>query len=160
MDRPWNRKFLGFSFTRRDFRRKVSLSALERLRDRVRVITRRTRGCTLYHVVQELRTVLRGWWGYYSFTEVTYIFKEVDSWIRRRLRCYVWKQWGRRRHRELRRRGIRGHLTWNTVKSAHGPWRLSRSPALAYALPARYFASLGLPALYERTLWQPNRRGT
>ena len=84
-------------------------------------------------MVQEVRTLLRGWWGYYRFTEVTYIFKEVDSWIRRRLRCYVWKQWGRRRHLELRRRGIRGHLTWNTVKSAHGPWRLSRSPALAYA---------------------------
>lgn len=160
VDRPWKRKFLGFSFTRRDFRRKVSLSALNRLRDQVRVITRRTRGRSIYHVVQELRTLIRGWWGYYRFTEATYIFKEVDSWIRRRLRCYVWKQWGRRRHRELRRRGIRGHLTWNTVKSAHGPWRLSRSPALAYALPARYFASLGLPALYERTLWQPNRRGT
>lgn len=75
-------------------------------------------------MVQELRTLFRGWWGYYGFTEVTYIFKEVDSWIRRRLRCHLWKQWGRRRHREVRRRGIRGYLIWNTVKSARGPWRL------------------------------------
>jgi RNA-directed DNA polymerase len=160
VDRPWKRKFLGFSFTRRDFRRKVSLSAIKRLKDRVRDVTKRTRGRSIYHIVQELRRLLRGWWGYYRFTEATYIFKEVDSWIRRRLRCYLWKQWGRRQHRELRKRGVRGELVWNTAKSAHGPWRLSRSPALMYALPWHYFAKLGLPSLYERTLWQPNRRGT
>jgi RNA-directed DNA polymerase len=39
-------------------------------------------------------------------------------------------------------------LAWNTVKSAHGPWRLSQSPALAIALPQRYFAALGLPSLF------------
>ena len=160
VDRPWKRKFLGFSFTRRDHRRKVSLSAIKRLKDRVREVTRRTRGRSIRQIVQELRQLLRGWWSYYRFTEVTYLFKEVDSWIRRRLRCYLWKQWGRRRHRELRQRGVLGQLVWNTVKSAHGPWRLSRSPALMYALPWHYFASLGLPSLYKRTLWQPNRRGT
>jgi RNA-directed DNA polymerase len=158
--RPWQRKFLGFSFTRGDLRRKISLSSLKCLKDRVRVITRRTRGRKLRQVVQELRTFLRGWLGYYGFTEVTSIFKELDSWIRRRLRCYLWKQWGRRRWRELRERGIRGYLAWDTVKSAHGPWRLSRSPALAFALPGSYFTALGLPKLYERTLWQPNRLGT
>jgi RNA-directed DNA polymerase len=153
VDRPWKRKFLGFSFTRRDHRRKVSLSAIKRLKDRVREVTQRTRGRSIRQVVQELGQLLRGWWGYYGFTETLSIFKEVDSWIRRRLRCYLWKQWGRRRHRELRNRGVRGELVWNTVKSAHGPWRLSRSPALMYALPWHYFANLGLPSLYKRTLW-------
>ena len=79
--------------------------------------------------------------------EVRGILKELDSWVKRRLRCYLWKQWGRRGYKELRKRGVSRDLAWNTTKSAHGNWRLSRSPALAFALPAKYFASLWLPRL-------------
>jgi RNA-directed DNA polymerase len=71
--------------------------------------------------------------------------------IRRKLRCYLWKQWGRRGYRELRRRGVSRDLAWNTAKSAHGPWRLSHSPALAIALPGKYFDASGLPRLYVRS---------
>lgn len=84
-------------------------------------------------------------------SEVKSIFKEMDSWIKRRLRCYLWKQWGRRGYRELRKRGVSRDLAWNTAKLAHGPWRLSRSPGLAFALPAKYFASLGVPRLFIKT---------
>jgi RNA-directed DNA polymerase len=153
VDRPWNRKFLGFSFTRRDYRRKISLAALKRFKDRIREITTRTRGRSIRTIVQDLRQYLRGWIGYFGFTEARSVFKELDSWIRRRLRCYIWKQWGRRGYKELRKRGVSRDLAWNTAKSAHGPWRLSRSPGLTIALGARYFVSLGLPLLYERTLW-------
>jgi hypothetical protein len=73
--------------------------------------------------------------------------RDLDKWIRRRLRSYHWKPWGRKRYRELRKRGVGRQLAWNTVKSAHGPWRLSQSPALAIALSQRYFATLGLPSL-------------
>ena len=61
--------------------------------------------------------------------------------------CYHWKQWGRAGYRELRRRGVSVREAWHTAKSAHGPWRLSKTPALALALPVRYFARLGLPSL-------------
>jgi hypothetical protein len=67
--------------------------------------------------------------------------------MKQRLRCYLWKQRGRRKYRELRKRGVSRDLAWNTSKSAHGLWRLSRSPSLAFALPAKYFASLGVPRL-------------
>jgi RNA-directed DNA polymerase len=100
-------------------------------------------------VVGDLRRHLDGWYAYFSFAEAPSVFQELDSWIRRRLRCYLWKQWGRRRYRALRRRGVSRDLAWNTVTSAHGPWRLSRSPALAIALPGRYFDGLGLPRLYR-----------
>ncbi len=70
-----------------------------------------------------------------------------EGWIRRRLRCYCWKQWGRSGYRELKRRGITTDLAWNTFKSAHGPWRLSQSPVLVYALPTRVFQRMGLPRL-------------
>lgn len=153
VDRPWNRKFLGFSFTRRDKRRKISLSAIKRFKDRIREITTRTRGRSLRMIIGELGNYLKGWLGYFGFTETRSVFKELDSWIRRRLRSYIWKQWGRRGYKELRKRGVSMTLAWNTAKSAHGPWRLSRSPALTIALGFQYFTDLGLPHLYKQTLW-------
>ena len=62
----------------------------------------------------------------------------------------MWKQWGRRGYRELVKRGVSRDLAWNTAKSAHGPWRLSHSPGLAFALTAEYFRSLGLPKLHVK----------
>ncbi len=150
VDRPSNRKFLGFTFTRgRAPRRKVSEKSLLAFRAKVRELTGRTRGRTMRRIVTELRKYILGWRGYFGSAEVTSPLLDLDKWIRRRLRSYHWKQWGRRGYRELRKRGISRELAWNTAKSAHGPWRLSQSPALAIALPARYFVALGLPSLVE-----------
>jgi RNA-directed DNA polymerase len=148
VDRPWKRKFLGFSFTaRRPNRRRVAEAALKHLKAEVRRLTRRTRGVSLARVIEELKRYLKGWKAYFGFAEVQSHLRELDKWISRRLRCYLWKQWGRRRYRELKARGVSRELAWNTVKSAHGPWRISRSPALSIALPTAYFRALGVPAL-------------
>jgi hypothetical protein len=100
----------------------------------------------------------------YCFTQKAHgpmkVIRQYDSWIKRRLRCYLWKQWGRAGYRRLCALGVSRDLAWNTCKSAHGPWRLSRSPAPAFALPARYFADLGLPSLLGYQLNQLNRGGT
>ena len=150
VDRPWNRRFLGFTFTRtRPNRRKVSGKALKTFQAKVREVTSRTRGRTTRQIVAELRSTILGWRAYFGFTEVPSPLRDLDKWIRRRLRSYHWKQWGRRGYRELRKRGVSRDLAWNTCKSAHGPWRLSQSPALVIALPWRYFAALGLPSLVE-----------
>jgi RNA-directed DNA polymerase len=66
------------------------------------------------------------------------------------LSCYLWKQWGQAGYRELRKRGLSVREAWNTSKSAHGPWRLSKTPASAIALPLRFFTNLGLPSLAPR----------
>jgi RNA-directed DNA polymerase len=158
--RPWERTFLGFRFTRRDLRRCISPEAVKRLKEWVREITRRTRGRRIERVAQELRRYLLGWKAYFGYAEVRSIFKEWDSWIQRRLRCYLWKPWGQRGYKALRKRGVSRDLAWNTAKSAHGPWRLSRSPALAIALPGRYFDGLGVPGLSIQGSSPPNRRGT
>jgi len=147
--RLWEQSFLGFRFSWH-LNRRISPEALKAFKDRVRKITGRTRGRLIKQIVLELGRYLKGWGAYFGFAEVRSIFKELDSWIKRRLRCYLWKQWGRRGYRELRQRGVSRDLAWNTVKSAHGPWRLSRSPALAFALPARYFAALGVPRLFTK----------
>jgi group II intron reverse transcriptase/maturase len=151
VDRPWKRTFLGFTFSRRGYRRKVSAQALEKLKAELRRLTGRTRGHSLAQIIAEVRELLLGWKAYFGFAEVLSPLRDLEKWLRRKLRCYLWKQWGRRGYRELRQRGVERELAWNTAKSAHGPWRLSKSPALSQALPASYFATLGLPSLTDAT---------
>ncbi|MDV2078020.1 group II intron reverse transcriptase/maturase [Marinobacter xestospongiae] len=150
VDRPWKRSFLGFTLSRKGQRLKVAGKAIEKLKAHVRVLSRRTRGHSLAQVIADLKETLLGWKAYFDEAEVLSPLRDLDKWIRRRLRSYVWKQWGRRGYRELRKRGVSVELAWNTAKSAHGPWRLSHSPALRHALPARLFRSYGLPELAVR----------
>ena len=147
VDRPWNRKFLGFTVTRNGIRLKVADKSIDKLKDRVRELTRRTRGHRFVDIVAELREALLGWRAYFGVAEVLSPLRDIDKWIRRKLRCYQWKQWGRAGYRELRKRGVSRQEAWNTSKSAHGPWRLSQTPALVLAMPTRYFLGLGLPCL-------------
>lgn len=149
--RPWERTFLGFTFSRgRGFRRKVSAQALKKLKALVRDKTRRVRGRSLVSIIEELKISLLGWRAYFGIAEVVRELRDIDKWIRRRLRSYQLTQWGRSGYRRLRRLGVDRQLAWNTAKSAHGPWRLSHSPALYRALPNRYFSHLGLPSVVAK----------
>jgi group II intron reverse transcriptase/maturase len=151
VDRPWKRTFLGFTFSRkRGYKIKVASKALIKLKATIKTLSRRTRGHSLFQLIAELRKSLLGWKAYFDIAEVLSPLQELDKWIRRRLRSYVWKQWGRSGYRRLRKMGVERQLAWNTAKSAHGPWRLSHSPALYYALPNKYFKKLGLPELAAR----------
>jgi RNA-directed DNA polymerase len=160
--RPAERKFLGFSFMNDlQAKRRIAPKALLRFRERVRELTRRTRGVSLAKMVEELSTYLRGWHSYFGFCQTPSVLQHLDKWLRRRLRSVLWKQWkrGRTRYAELRKRGVGAELAARTAGSAHGPWRLAASPALSYALPNAYFASLGLPTLAPSVrLNPPNRR--
>lgn len=153
VDRPWKRRFLGFTFSwnRRTgrVRKKVSEKAIKQFKYNIRRITRRTRGRTLNYIVRDLRQFLFGWRGYFGIAEVKSPLKDLDKWVRRKLRCYIWKQWGRSGYRRLRNLGVSRRLAWNTAKSALGPWRISRSPALSRALGNKYFKALGVPELVE-----------
>jgi hypothetical protein len=147
VDRPSNRKFLGFTVSRVGARIQVAEQAIVKLKHRIRTLTRRTRGRRLEHIVAELKIALLGWKAYFGITEVLSPLRDIDKWIRRKLRCYQLKQWGRAGYRELRKRGVPKREAWNIAKSAHGPWRLSKTPALSQAMPTSYFDSMGLPRL-------------
>jgi RNA-directed DNA polymerase len=99
--------------------------------------------------LEELKRYLTGWRGYFGFCQTPSVLKELDSWVRRRIRCIFWIQWktGRRRFDELHRRGVERQLAANTAGSNHGPWRMSVSKALSAALSNAYLDSLGLPTL-------------
>jgi len=162
--RPWKRKFLGFSFTsQREPKRRISPAALDRFKGRIREITCRTRGLDFKSVAEELTRYLRGWRGYFGRCQTPTVLQRLDSWVRHRLRSLVWTQWkhGRRRFAELRRLGVTRDLAVKTAASSHGPWRISRSQALSFALPNAFFSSLGIPTQeFVDTLNRPNRRGT
>jgi RNA-directed DNA polymerase len=150
VDRPWRRPFLGFTVTgRRPHRRRVSDKALKACQAEVRRRTFRTRGESRGRVVGDLRRYLEGWDPYDGCAAAPSRFTELDAWLRRRLRGSLWKPWDRRRYRQRRRRGVSRELAWNTVKAAQGPWRISRSPALAIALPGSAFDGLGWPRLHR-----------
>jgi len=148
--RPWARKFLGFSFTSAGIpKRRIAPQAVDRFKERIRELTSRTRGVSIERRAEDLSRYLRGWIGYFGKCETRYVLQELDSWLRRRLRSAIWKQWKRSpvRFTELHQRGVGSELAAQTVASAHGPWRLANSPALSIALPNAYFDSLGIPRL-------------
>jgi RNA-directed DNA polymerase len=149
--RPAERKFLGFSISNaREPKRRIAAKAIMRFRQKLRELTSRTRGISVERMTKELADYLRGWKGYFGFCETPSVLKELDQWIRRRLRSMIWKQWkrGRVRFAKLCDRGVGKHLAAQTAGSAHGPWRIANSPALAIALPLTYFDSLGVPRLF------------
>jgi len=148
--RPWERKFLGFSFTaNREPKRRLAPKTVIRFKEKVREVTRRTRGVNVEKMAEELSRYLRGWIGYFGQCQTPSVLQGLEEWIRRRLRSVIWKQWkrGSVRFAELRKRGVNKDLAAKTAGSAHGPWRLANSPALAIALPNAYFDSLGIPRL-------------
>jgi RNA-directed DNA polymerase len=151
--RPWERKFLGFSFTNAGVpKRRIAPKAVDRFKERVRELTSRTSGVSIERRAEDLARYLRGWLGYFGKCETPWELKALEKWTRRRLRSAIWKQWkrGTARFAELRKRGVGHILAAKTASSAHGPWRLADSPGLHIALPNAYFDSLGIPRLTVR----------
>ena len=147
---PWKRKFLGFSFTSgKNPKRRVAPQSISRLKKRVRVLTRRTRRVGLDRVLGDLTRYLVGWRNYFGYCETPSVLVLLDSWIRRRLRCYIWRQWrrGRTRFKQLRMLDLSRSNAAKAAGTSLGPWRLSQSRPLCVAFPNGYFDSLGLPRL-------------
>ena len=151
--RPRARKFLGFSFTGAGIpKRRIAPKAVDRFKERVRELTRRTRGVSIERMAEKLARYLRGWIGYFGKCETPSVLAALEGWLRRRLRSVIWKQWkrGTTRFAELRKRGVKRNLAAKTAGSGHGPWRLADSPGLHIALPNAYFDSLKIPRLTVR----------
>ena len=103
-------------------------------------------------MIEKLNRYLIGWRGYFGYCQTPSVLVRLDSWIRRRLRNVYWRRWkrGKKRFAELRKRGVGKDLSAQTAGSVHGPWRISRSPALSFAFPNAHFNTLGLALLTKR----------
>ena len=92
--RPWQRKFLGYSFTMHKVSRaKIAEPSVKRLKDKVKELSRQGRGISLAKMIERLTPVLRGWMSCFRLTEVKGVLQELDGWVRRRLRCLLWRRW-------------------------------------------------------------------
>ena len=151
IDRPRNRKFLGYTFTggNKPNRRKIAPESIQRFRARIRQLTRRNRSISLEDRIEGLARYLKGWKGYFGYSEATSLFKGLDSWIRRRLRSAIWKQWKTYRNRKVNliQMGVSQELAHTTAWSTKGPWRISHSTGVQLALSNAYFRAQGLPSL-------------
>lgn len=150
VDRPWRRKFLGFSFSHhKEPLIRVAPKSLDRFKDKVRELTSRKKSMSLATRIHGLNQYLRGWMGYFKLAETPNIFKKLDRWIRRRLRMCLLKQWkrGRTRCRELMALGIPREEAAKIGGSRKGYWRLSLTPQLNIALGLKFFESQGLFSL-------------
>jgi RNA-directed DNA polymerase len=149
--KPQERKFLGFSFYmgKKGPGRSIAPKALDKFKERVRKITLGSRGRSMKQTIEELSRYVKGWIAYFGFSQTPWVLKDLDSWIRRRIRCAFWRQWttSRKRHAELVKRGVNPATAKNMAGSNQGPWHLSLSKAMSVALPNAELASLGLPSL-------------
>ena len=155
VDRPWNRKFLGYSMTaEKATRLRPSPQNVQRLKGTIREVVRRGRGCSLYRVIGELTPKLRGWGNYFKLSEVKKVFEELDGWIRRKLRNIIWRQWKKpkTRYRNLKSRGISEDWARQTALGGHGPWFASGTKTMNIAFPKKFFDSLGLVSLLDMRL--------
>jgi group II intron reverse transcriptase/maturase len=149
--RAWERKFLGFSFwvaPGRVIRRRVAPEALKEMKDRVRQITCRSGGRSLEAVAVELREYLTGWKAYFRLAETPRIFRDLDEWIRHRVRAVQLKQWkrGTTTFRELRARGVSVIGAAKVAGNARRWWH-NTSMLIHVALPTRELDALGVPRL-------------
>jgi group II intron reverse transcriptase/maturase len=150
--RPWDRKFLGYSFwvaPGQQVKRRVAPAALAAMKVRVRALTGRSRGCSVATMVADLRGYLLGWKAYFRLADTPGVFTALDQWLRRRLRMVSLKQWkrGTTVFRELRARGAPERVAAQAAAHACRWWRTATHTALHIALPTRFFDRLGLPRL-------------
>jgi RNA-directed DNA polymerase len=151
VDRPWKRKFLSYSMTvERITRLKVAVESVKRLKGKLKEIFRMGRGRNLKRFIQEdLNPLLKGWINYFRLAEVKGIFEELDGWIRRRLRCILWRQLKRTytRARKLMSRGIQEQRAFESATNGRGPWWNSGASHMNEAFKKSYFDRMNLVSL-------------
>lgn len=153
VDRANKVKFLGYSFYKRkgEMVIRVAERSLERLEEKLRRMTRRTRSGKLEDIIKAINTYIVGWIGYYRLARTPSVYEKLDGWIRRRLRQLIWKRWkrGTTRYRELVRLGV---PRWRAQEGAgsKGPWRMSNTPVIKEGLSNEYFRNQGLKSMSER----------
>lgn len=152
--RPWERKFLSYSMTwHHQPRLRVAASSVLRLKEKLREIFRRGRGRNLKRLIEEqLTPLLRGWMNYFRLAEVKVIFEELDSWIRRKLRGLIWRQWKRpfTRTQKLMQRGLAKAQALKSAMNGRGPWWNAGAAHMHAAFPKSYFDRCGLLSLLEQ----------
>lgn len=156
------RKFLGYQLLAGGALT-IAPKSIQRAKERIRQITRRNRGVSFERVISELNSFTTGWVTYFRYAKAKGALRELDSWLRRKLRCVRLKQ--RKRAASiatfLQQLGVPKNQSWTTAACGKGWWRMAQTPAASQAMSNRWFQECGLVNLLERYLQlqhQGNRR--
>jgi len=149
---PWRRTFLGYSLTwHKAPRRRIAAQSRKRLVQKVRLVLKGARGRSLRHTIDQLNPILRGWAAYFKLTETRRVLEELDGWIRRKLRCILWRQWKRpyTRARNLMKAGLDEERAYRSAFNQRGPWWNSGASHMNQAYRKSWFDRLGLVSLLD-----------
>jgi RNA-directed DNA polymerase len=149
VDNPWNRKFLGFTFTK-DSRIVVHESRVKRLKGKVRELTKKMRGSKLTDSIRKrLMPITRGWANYFAIAEGRGIFESLDGWIRRKIRGILWRQWKepRTRKKRLLALGLKEDTARRWAYSSKGPWRMARTYGMHKAVSNSVIETMGYTSM-------------
>ena len=156
VDRTSRRKFHGFRLlvTRREEKTNqvkigIAPESIKKFKEQIKTLTSRTRGISRSELIKQISRYMTGWIGYYGRIETPTVLQDLDSWIRRKIRCFQLKQWkkGSRRYEVLQKLGVPFSRAKQTAGSSKGLWRLSKCHAMQMGLSNKYFEELGLKSL-------------
>ncbi len=154
--KPSHRKFLGYSMTGgKQAKLKPAMKSIVKLKMKIRDLFRKGRGRNLERFIKDdLNPVLNGWINYFKLSQVKQLFEELDSWIRRKLRCLLWRQWKtpKTRRKRLQSRGLTATRASQSAVNGHGPWWNSGSSHMNQAYPTHYFENLKLVSLHQKRM--------
>ena len=151
VDRPWKIKYLGFSFyqAKGRFEIRVHPKSIVKFKDRIRDITSRKNAMSMKTRYIKLKQIIVGWVNYFKIANMKKIVRELDEWIRRRIRMCYWKQWKKvkTKHDNLVKLGIESNKAWRYANTRKSYWRISRSPILNRSLNNKTLERFGYTSL-------------
>jgi RNA-directed DNA polymerase len=154
VDSPWNRKFLGFTFTKGEGPKKITVhgSRIKRFKDKIRGVTKRMRGNKITDSIRKfIMPITRGWANYFAIAETLSVFDALDGWVRRKIRCIVWRQWKKpkTRYKRLLALGIKSQTAKRAAYSSRGPWRMAKTYCTHTAMSNAVIEDLGYIPMFD-----------
>jgi RNA-directed DNA polymerase len=128
---------------------RIATPSIDRLKESIRNLFIQGRGRSRLQTIDKLNPILRGWMNYFSLTQSRRPIEELDAWVRRRLRCLLWRQWRRPKTRESKMLalGLDAQRAWKSSVNGRGPWWNAGAKHMIAALPPKFFTQLGLVSL-------------
>lgn len=152
VDNPWNRKFLGFTFTKGTKQITVHGSRIKRFKDKIRGVTKKMRGNKITDSIRKfIMPITRGWANYFGIAKTLNVFDALDGWVRRKIRCILWRQWKKpkTRYKRLLALGIKSQTAKRAAYSSKGPWRMAKTTCTHKALSNAVIEDMGYIPMFD-----------
>ncbi len=153
VDRPWRCKFLGYSFylSKGKVRMRVHEKSIKKFKDKLKNLTGRSKIKNIKLTLEKIKESVVGWINYFKLADMKSLMKNIDEWLRRRIRMCYWKQWKKisTKFNNLKKPGVSKHKAWEFANTRKGYWRVSNSPILATSITNTKLEKAGLVSLLQ-----------